>query len=186
MKKTVIALTIGCISFSALAGSMYAQANGNVMAFTNTKAFKSSIHSVILREYPVFRDSINSAELKNVSFRAIKDFKGRFSAATEEKWYATPSGYMTYFKLDGLGARVFYDKKGHWQASLTNFTEAGLPKDIRAIVKSTYYDYAITLVQKVETLSGGVFVVNLDDNKSIKIVRINKDGEMDILQEFEK
>ena len=186
MKKIVIVLTIGCISFSALAGSMYAQPNGNVMAFTDTKAFKHSIKSVILRETPFFRDSINSTDLKNVNLKAIKDFKDRFSTATEAKWYATPGGYMTYFRLDGFGARVFYDKKGHWQASLTNFDESKLPKGIRAIVKSTYYDFAITLVQDVETVSGGVYVIHLDDNKHIKIVRVTKDGNMDTLQEFEK
>lgn len=186
MKKIAIVLTIGCISFSAFAGSMYAQHNGNVIAFTNTKAFKHSIESVILRETSFFRDSINSTDLKNVNLKAIKDFKNRFSAAAEAKWYATRDGYMTFFRLDGFGARVFYDKKGRWQASLINFGEDKLPKDIRAIVKSTYYDFAITLVQDVETLSGGVYVIHLDDNKHIKIVRVTKDGDMDTLQEFEK
>jgi hypothetical protein len=186
MKKTVFALILGCLSFSAFAGSMYAQANGNVMAFTRAKAFKHSIESVIAREYPFFRDSAAAVELKNVNLKAIKDFKARFAAISGEKWFATPSGYTTYFIQDGFSGRAFYNKKGHWQASLSNSGEAGLPKDIRAIVRSTYYDFAITLVQHVETLSGEVYVIHLDDGKSIKMIRVTKDGEMDTLQAFEK
>ena len=74
MKKTVFALTLGCLSFSAFAGNMYGQANGNVMAFTHAKAFRHSIESVIAREYPFFRDSAAAVELKNVNLKAIKDF----------------------------------------------------------------------------------------------------------------
>ena len=186
MKKTLIILTIGFISFSAIAGSIHAQANGNVMAFTNTKAFKHSIRSLTLTEALFFSDSVRAADLKNINLRAIKDFGDRFSTASETKWYVIRDGYMAYSRLNGLGIRVFYNKKGRWQASLANYTEDRLPKDIRAIVKSTYYDFAITMVQEVETLSGGVYVIHLDDNKSIKIVRVTKDGNMDTLQEFEK
>jgi hypothetical protein len=186
MKKIAIVLTVGCISLSAFAGRMYAQQNGNVMAFTSTKAFKHSIESVILRETSIFRDSARSTELKDVNLKAITDFKNRYSAATEAKWYAIPDGYVTHCILDGFAARIFYNKKGRWQASLTNSGESKLPKDIRAIVKSTYYDFTITLVQDVETLSGGVYVIHLDDSKHIKIVRVTKEGNMDTLQEFEK
>jgi hypothetical protein len=156
------------------------------MAFTNTKAFMNSVKFLSFWDNRISGDSVNAAELKTVNFRASKDFRERFGSATEEKWFAIPGGYTTYFKIDGLGGRAFYDKKGRWQGSMTNFGEDKLPKDIRAVVRSAYYDYAITLAQDIETTSGGVYVIHLAAEKYIKIVRVTKDGDMDVLQEFEK
>jgi hypothetical protein len=186
MKKILIALILGYISFSALIGIANAQSTGNVVAFTDTKAFMKSIQTIASRENSVFLVSINAPDESNVSMKAIKDFKGRFGAATNEKWFAIRGGFISYFKLNGFGDRVFYDKKGHWQGSLILYNEDGLPHEIRAIVKSQNYDYAITLVEEVETTSGGVYLVHLEDKTSFKIVRVTKEGEMDVMEEFLK
>jgi hypothetical protein len=184
MKRTTFVLIAGCLFLSALTGSMYAQANGNVFAYTHTRAFMPSVRFVALWQDLLGFDSAAAAGTKNIDLRANRDFSQRFSSAVAEQWYATPGGYMSYFKLDGFGGRAFYDKKGRWQASLICMGEAALPKDIRAVVKSTYYDYAITLAEDVETRSGGVYIVHLQDDKSIRIVRVTKEGEMETLQDI--
>ncbi len=186
MKKILIALTLGCISFSALIGFVNAQSTGNVYAFTATPKFMKSIQRIAAQENPGFLDTSNARLGSNISLKAVRDFKSRFAAATDEKWFNVTGGYMTYFKLNGFSNRVFYDKKGRWQSSLTCSGEDGLPRDLRAIVKSTYFDFAITQVEDVETIENGVYLVYLEDKSSIKIIRITKDGVMDTMQDFIK
>ena len=186
MKKILIALTLGCISFSALIGFANAQSTGNVYAFTATPTFAKSIQRIAAQENPSYLDTSNARLGSTISVKAIKDFKTRFAAATNERWFNVAGGYMTYFKLNGFSSRVFYDKKGRWQSSLTCASEDKLPRDLRTIVKSTYFDFAITQVEDVETVENGVYLVYLEDKTSIKIIRITKDGVMDTMQDFIK
>jgi hypothetical protein len=62
-----------------------------------------------------------------------------------------------------------------------------LPKDVRALVRSTYYDYHIT--QADEILQHGneepVYLVHLKDEKSWKNIMI-KDGEIIEREEYGK
>ena len=186
MKKFLILLIIGCISYPALAGSIYAQGNGDVVAFTNAKLFIKSIQAFAGLGNLPFLDSVNTSDLSRVSHVAIKDFKGRYALASGEKWFALKGGFMAYFSQDGFNNRAYYNKKGRWQCSLTYYNEDKLPRGIRAIVRSTYYDYTITVVEDVETCVNGVYLIYLEDKTSIKIVRVTRDGDMDVFKEIIK
>jgi hypothetical protein len=81
---------------------------------------------------------------------------------------------------------VFYDRKGHWPFSLILYSEDQLPVHLGACVKARYFDLDITLIEEVQTNDGMVFIVHLEDKTNIRILRLSKEGEMDILQEFTK
>ncbi|MEO6960598.1 MAG: hypothetical protein ABIY90_01450, partial [Puia sp.] len=68
----------------------------------------------------------------------------------------------------------------------TYYSEDKLPREIRAIVKSTYYDFTITVVEDVQTRVNGVYLIYLEDKTSIKIVRVTRDGDMDVFKEITK
>ena len=93
-------------------------------------------------------------DAKNINTKALKDFGDRFNSPNDAKWFSDANGFVSYFVKDGYGDRAFYDKKGHWQYSLIFYGEDKLPRDIRAIVKSTYFDMNITLVEEVQTNQG--------------------------------
>lgn len=186
MKKFLILLIIGCISYPALAGSIYAQGNGDVVAFTNMKIFIKSVQGFASLENLTFLDSVSASDLSSVSRAAIKDFRGRYAMASGEKWFTLNGGFMAYFSQDGYNNRAYYNKKGRWQCSLTYYNEDKLPREIRAIVKSTYYDYTITVVEDVQTCVNGVYLIYLEDKTSIKIVRVTRDGDMDVFKEITK
>ena len=93
---------------------------------------------------------------------------------------------MSYFVKDGYGDRVFYDKKGRWQYSLIFFGEDKLPRDVRAAVRSTYYDMPITLVEEVQTTEARVYIIHVEDKSSFKILKVNDECEMEIMQELSK
>jgi hypothetical protein len=185
MKKTLFALSLGLTSVIALSNCVYAQNSENPVAFSDTKIFKASIRNLAALESPAFMGTY-SPDAKNINAKAIKDFQGRFNGASNTMWFADNNGFVSYFVKDGYGNRAFYDKKGHWQYSLLFYGEDKLPKDIRSTIRSTYYDLSITLVEEVQTTEGMAYVVHLEDKTNIKILRVSKDGEMEIMQELTK
>jgi hypothetical protein len=186
MKKTFFALAGSCLLLAAVANSVFAQGNNNVIAFTNTKHFSNSLTEMYYELGLVDLTPASTTDESAIHSKALRDFNSRFNHAMEAKWFAIPSGYFTCFKVDGFNNRAFYDKKGRWQASLKMFGEDKLPKDIRKIVKSTYYDYAITIVEEVDVADSLVYIVHLDDGDTIKNLRVTQEGEMDILSDFKK
>ena len=131
-------------------------------------------------------DSATKTDVKNINVRAVKDFKSRYVNTGEAIWYTEKNGSVSYFKRDGYTNRVYYNKNGRWVYSLLFYGETKLDRDIRKAVKMNYYDQSITLVEEVQTLSGVVYVITLEDKSSLKILKINKEGEMMIMHEMIK
>jgi hypothetical protein len=179
MKKITIALFVGTISILALTKTATAQGSDRDMAINpkspNANESENASYS-----------ASHATDVKNVNSKAVSDFKGRFTSAMSEEWFADKTGYVTVFLADGYRDRAYYDKKGHWLYSLIFYGEDHLNKDTRAIVKSTYYDLTITLVEEVQMPEGKGYVIHLEDKSNIRIVRVNSEGEMSTLQELTK
>lgn len=187
MKKTVFTLAAGCIFLICMANGVKAQGSNNgTIAFASTKTFATSVQMLGLSGNLFDSGAAVAADLNTVNAKAVRDFRARFTAVMDEKWYISPDGYMSYFKLDNLGNWTFYNKKGRWQYTLKFYQEDKLPRDVRAIVKSAYYDYAITVVEEVETVNTHAYIVHLEDKSGIKNVIVSPDGEMRIMDEFQK
>ena len=185
MKKILIALFTGLISITAINTCAYAQNSFQPVAFSDTKALKSSIRNMAALEGPAFMGAY-IPDTKKINSKAIKDFESRFGDANNAKWFSDNNGFVSYFVKDGYGDRAFYDKKGHWQYSLIFFGEDKLPRDVRAAVRSTYYDMPITLVEEVQTTEARVYIIHVEDKSNIKILKVNDEGEMEIMQELTK
>jgi hypothetical protein len=185
MKKILLALTIGCTSFAAPGVYAYAQYSARPVAFHDAKTFKATVHNTAALESPATLGTY-IPDAKKIHAKAIKDFESRYNEATNAMWFSDANGFVSYFVKDGYGDRVFYDKKGRWQYSLIFYGEDKLPRDVRAAVRSIYFDLAITLVEEVQTVNGMVYIVHLEDKSTIKIIKVNKDGEMETLQDLIK
>ena len=118
--------------------------------------------------------------------RASKDLRSRFTKVTNEQWSSTNKGFCAYFTSNGIINRVYYDSRGRWQGSLKYCDEFQLPYPIRDVVKRTYYDFAITVAITVEVPGHIAYIVHLEDKNTLKIVRVDQDGEMDVLDNFIK
>jgi hypothetical protein len=186
MKKTLIALGTIFISFAAFTNANIANAQGanNVIAFADTKTFTRSIQKFFLFNNSVIAENVS--DLNKVSTRAIKDFQNRFGVTANEKWYKVPDGFVSYFTLDGSTHRVFYDKKGRWQYTLRYYKEDKLPANIRASVRSIYYDYAITLVQEIQSANSPVYIVHIEDKTCFKNLRVSENDGISVVEEFNK
>ena len=174
MKKLFVTLFIGCIAMLMVENPALGQERGDLAMLSEGKPY--------FKTFTVPEAATSSF----VNRKAVKDFRDRHANATSPSWYAVKGGFMTYFVVAGYPDRAFYDAHGRWQYSLLFYKEDKLPRDIRAVVKSTYYDCAITLVQEVQTAQNGVYLVYLEDAKTTRIVKVSKEGEMDTMEFFEK
>jgi hypothetical protein len=185
MKKITFVLTIGLLSIVAFGKSTYAQ---NGFAYNSLPNDKILMAKVLEMSVPANSPHAGNyvPDTKNINVKAIKDFEGRFNHVNNAMWFADRDGYEAYFTQDGYGDRVFYDKKGHWQYSLIFYNEFKLPKDLRAAIKSTYFDMDIKQVEEVRYPDDVAYIVMLQDKSSIKVLKISQDGELKILQDLNR
>jgi hypothetical protein len=155
------------------------QTNGPVV-YNQIKNFKESIRHLAAMESLHFMGDY-APKTKNINSKAIKDFQERYNNIKDEMWFSDQNGFESYFVQDGFGNRAFYDKKGHWLYSFILHREYELPSQVRASIKSIYFDLAITQVEEVQSIYGVTYIVNLEDKSNIRILKVNDMGEMNTL-----
>jgi len=181
MKQTIFPVAV-LLSAALISGQTYAQDNkgqtdlaaaqpSNANPSATTAAGASLAHA---------------APASTISLRAIKDFRSRYTKVADEQWSRLDKGFCASFSKDGFKVRAYYNTRGDWQASLKYGNESQLPYFIRDVVKRTYYDLAITSVTIVEVPNHMAYLMNLEDSSTLKVVRVNEDGEMDVLKDLVK
>ncbi|PWT77191.1 MAG: hypothetical protein C5B59_04645 [Bacteroidetes bacterium] len=123
--------------------------------------------------------------LNDIHVKAVRDFGKHYRDANDAKWYVVKNGFIARFKSEEKSHMVAYDQKGKWMFTISQYDEFKLPSDVRATVKSEFYDYSITLVEEVQTLGRSFYIVHMQDEKTWKNVKI-EDGNMDIVEDFNK
>ena len=80
---------------------------------------------------------------------------------------------------------VAYGKKGKWSYTIQRYHEKKLPTDIRARVKSIYYDYTILNINEVHVpqQENTIYILNLQYNQHFKTVRVCGD-DMDVIADY--
>jgi hypothetical protein len=159
--------------------------SGQPVRFTDKKDLKLFIRNLAALESPSFKGTY-IPEIKDVNTRALKDFQIRFNDVTKVRWFSDNNGFISYFNKNGFNNRASYNKKGQWQYSLVYYTEDKLPKDIRTIVKSKYFDFSIYMVEEVQTNYGSAYVVYLEDQTKLKILKVSPEGEMETMVDMVK
>jgi hypothetical protein len=185
MKKITLVLTIGLLSTVAFSKSTHAQ---NSFVYNSLPSDKTLMAKVLEMGDPHNTPHTGNyaPDTKNIHAKAIKDFEGRFNHINNATWFTDKDGYEAYFMQDGYGDRVFYDKKGQWKYSLVFYNEFKLPTDIRAAIKSTYFDMDIKHVEEVRYPDEVAYIVMLQDKSSIKVLKISQEGEVKILQDLNR
>ena len=126
--------------------------------------------------------------INSVNIAAVRDFVKRFKEPADARWYKMTDGcLMVKFDVPAVNYRVVYTARGSWMYTLETYHEKDMPRDIRGIVKSTYYDYSISQVEQIDHVDGiaTVYIVHLKDDTSWKTVRVCN-GEMDVLETLYK
>ncbi|HLG39968.1 MAG TPA: hypothetical protein VI461_09880, partial [Chitinophagaceae bacterium] len=87
--------------------------------------------------------------LNDINIKALRDFMTSYKNPTDVRWTILAEGFRVHFYVDGIQIRIFYNKKGNREAMIRYYSEDKLPKEIRHLVKSNYYDFDIFIVTEV-------------------------------------
>jgi len=108
------------------------------------------------------------------------------SFAADKTSSKSEKAHVVRSMVDGRQTTIAYNKKGKWVYTIQQYSLDNLDKNIIDRVRSVYYDYGVTGIQKVEQPGRDVvYVVQLENLKAIKIVRLTHD-EMELVQDLTK
>ena len=108
------------------------------------------------------------------------------SYASNDESSKSANGHVVHSVIDGRKAMTAYDKKGKWIYTIQQYSIDNLDKNIVDRVRSVYYDYGVTAIQKVEQPGmDAVYIVHIENTKSLKLVRLTRD-EMEVVQDLTK
>ena len=108
------------------------------------------------------------------------------SYASNDRSSKSANGYVVHSVIDGRKAITAYDKKGKWVYTIQQYSIDNLDKNIVDRVRSVYYDYGVTGIQKVEQPGmDAVYIVHIENTKTLKLIRLTSD-EMEVVQDLTK
>ena len=126
-----------------------------------------------------------SADNEFTVTKAYQRFHKDFPEVQSESWAKTKHGFSVRFIAKGILTLVFLSKSGANEGQIRYYDEDNLAQNVRHIVKSTYYDYAIKGVQEVTYNDVTAYLITLEDKTSWKVVRVVS-GEMDVRDSYNK
>ncbi len=129
----------------------------------------------------IFRNEISS--------RAVRNFIREYKSVTDAEWSRSANGlFVVHFTSDSINITIHYNKNGDCEFLIRNYSEDKLPREIRHLVKSNYYDFNIHHVTEVTVDEISTYVVLIGDKNSKnktywKIIRV-ANGEIEVIKEF--
>jgi hypothetical protein len=125
------------------------------------------------------------ARLNEINGRAARDFGRQYKNVSDAEWFKLKEGFVVHFTNDGIKSRAFYTKNGHYEGLIRSYFEDELPREIRHLVRRSYYDFSIRHVYEVSFEGMTSYLVKMEDKTSWKAVRVI-DGRIDVMEEFSK
>jgi len=163
MKHSFFRHVTGIIPFVALCSCAFAQNKLNSpLNFPTTK-------ELAYADEP-------KAEATSINAKAVKNFSKSYHQQGNASWFAIDGGFVAIFTEDGVKTKAYYDSKGRPMGDVRTYQEDKLPKEIRHMVKSTYYDFNIFLVNEVKVGTAKVYLIKIEDTTSFKTIRIDDEG----------
>ena len=184
MKTKIISNVIGCLLLLLTTNSSFTQVTANRKEF-------NKVYAVSANPKSNFTNSDNTPVNTSLAInnKLQKSFAQYFAGATGQNWSKAGINFFTSFYVNGVDNHALFDKRGHLIYSISYGSEKDLPADVRKIIKSEYYDYVITQAIEVKLIKQDerdIWVVNMKDDNTYLTVRVDEDGEMEKMQEFEK
>jgi hypothetical protein len=141
-------------------------------------AFKADLPDVV---------QVNNSAGKPVYPNAavLRSFYKAYGEITDTRWFKSATGFGVKFKYNGINKTVYYTVHGLVDTEILYYSEKELPPQIRHLVKSHFYDYAITYVTEVHKNDAIAFYVKVEDKSTIKTIKIVED-EWEVVEDIVK
>lgn len=166
MKQFLFVMVVQIMTICATTG---ATAQGAVKAQTSKPALRFS--------FPQNENAgiATTARSSVISDRINQNFMAEFANVRDAKWAREKYGYIVSFTSNGMQHKAFLNKRGHCNSIIRYYGEENLPATVRHLVKSTYYDYAITSVIEVYHNRETAYLVTIADKATWKVIHIQND-----------
>ena len=184
MKKTFLIFAMGLIPAVALLSNTYAQ-HSSVRTLL-IKDVKNLLSIPVTDTAATSTANFNDASVSGINVKAIKSFDKTFKGVSNLNWSKISDGFSATFNQNDNLNRAYYDKHGKLNFTIIYYNNGKkLPRDIYAMVKSTYYDCNIPFAEEIHAGNQVVYLVHLEDETSWKKVKVT-DGEMELVEDFTK
>jgi hypothetical protein len=120
-----------------------------------------------------------------VTAKVNKSFEEMFNNTSQQKWSKVHEKFMVDFIQNDQKNRALFTKNGELIYHISYGVERNLPTEVRHLIKSHYYDQAITWVYKVNQDDRNIWVVSMEDSKDLVMVRV-EDMEVQETQRINK
>jgi hypothetical protein len=131
------------------------------------------------------RDS-NFIFRNEISTKAVRNFIRDYKNVTDAEWFRSPTGsFIVYFTSDSINSTIYYTKEGEFDLMIRYYNEEKLPREVRHLVRSNYYDFSIYHVSEFRANGKTAYIVVLEDKTSWKKIKV-VDNEMEVIGEFSK
>ncbi len=130
--------------------------------------------------------TVSSAPTKAVVSKQVSEsFARLFKGAEAPKWFEADKNYVVDFIMNNQINKAEFTRKGRLVYHMVFGNEKQMPVDIRTIVKSKYFDFAINSTLKVNIDDQSAWIVNIEDANQFFVLRV-VDGVMDVLETIKK
>jgi hypothetical protein len=173
MKKSNLILLTGIALMSFISVTSRAQ-----VAMNSLKAISAGQDGII--------SNSKSGTEGSVNLKAEKNFKKDYRQTNGAEWsILSDSSLVCRFFMNNILYRAFYTTHGRWMGSISSYDANKLDKGVYDKIKSTYYNFRIVFVNQIDRVNEKtIYIVEIQDEKSIKNLRVD-DDEMEIVQEIE-
>ena len=122
---------------------------------------------------------------RRVNPKALRDFLLEYKDFDSVRWYQNDKGSVASFIWDEMETLTYYDRYGNRIMKRKVYKENRLPREVRHLVKSKYYDYEITGVIEIIWPKQSIYVVTMEDKTRYVQVKV-EDMEMEVVSRFFK
>lgn len=126
-----------------------------------------------------------TSSLRKIPNNIWKGFSTYFNEAENPRWFRLNKEYLVKFMIYDEENRALFSKKGTLIYHISYGYEKSLPSDMLNQVKSNYSQYEITRAIKVSESDRIVWIINLEDDKNIILLRM-EEGEMEEAEHLQK
>jgi hypothetical protein len=126
-----------------------------------------------------------TATTKKIPGNVWYGFSKYFTEAENPGWYEINKKYLVKFMTYDKANRALFTKKGHIIYHISYGYEKNMPEEPGRQIKAAYPDHEITKAIKVRQAGREVWVINLEDAKSLVILRVEEE-EMEEIQRLKK
>jgi hypothetical protein len=118
-----------------------------------------------------------------VRSKVIGTFEKLFNNPADVKWNLSDNQYLASFNYNGHPCKALFKMNGGWLYTMKYGTQNELPRDVYRLLKATYIDYTIGVVNEVATPQGQAWIANLQDKDNLIVAKV-VNGDLEELHSY--